>query len=303
MGKEEVYKVTLDIKGKDGAEGPGANDEEKDDTTEEEETGEHEEEEQEAAEDEEDAFAMMAGMGEEEVYKVTLDIKGKEGAECPEAVEEEEDNKVEAEETGDHEEDEAADVHDPVPESLTSNKNFEKKNKKVTKEGGKRGVEIEGAADMGGLQFFCTSVEEPVGDVDWLYESLRAMNAKSDPSEEERKGGSGHVGKMLVSINETESCAMVSYVPKKFHGQIQAESWLKDVLKLMGAPDSAFVSGNANTARASIKTDSDKGLFPLKMKDAGISLSIDYLKKRGLFPDKDDDEDDEMVFGDDDFPE
>merc|ERR1712194_98264 len=30
-----------------------------------------------------------------------------------------------------------------------------KKLKKVIKEGGKRGVEIEGAADMGGLQFFC----------------------------------------------------------------------------------------------------------------------------------------------------
>merc|ERR1719276_585437 len=33
--------------------------------------------------------------------------------------------------------------------------------KKVIKEGGKRGVEIEGAADMGGLQFFCCSVDEP----------------------------------------------------------------------------------------------------------------------------------------------
>lgn len=31
--------------------------------------------------------------------------------------------------------------------------------KKVIKEGGKRGVEIEGAADLGGLQFFCTVVK------------------------------------------------------------------------------------------------------------------------------------------------
>ena len=71
--------------------------------------------------------------------------------------------------------------------------------KKVVKEGGKRGVEIEGAADMGGLQFFCTTVDEPGGDVDWLYETVRAMNAKSDPTEEERKGGSGHIGKMVIS--------------------------------------------------------------------------------------------------------
>jgi len=214
-----------------------------------------------------------------------------------------EDKKKDDEDEDDKGGDDDDDVHDPIPESLSSNKNFEKKNKKVSKEGGKRGVEIEGAADMGGLQFFCTSVDEPAGDVDWLYESLRAMNAKSDPSEEERKGGSGHVGKMLLSINETETCAMVSYVPKKFHGQIKADSWLKDVLGLMGAPASSFVAGNANTAKALIKTDSDKGLFPLKLKDSGISLSIDYLKKRGLFPDKDDEDDDEMVFGDDDFPE
>lgn len=31
----------------------------------------------------------------------------------------------------------------------------------MIKEGGKRGVEIEGAADMGGLMFFCTSVDQP----------------------------------------------------------------------------------------------------------------------------------------------
>merc|ERR1712238_101210 len=71
-----------------------------------------------------------------------------------------------------------------------------KKLKKVLKEGGKRGVEIEGAADMGGLQFFCTSVDEPEGDVELLQESVRAMNVISDPTEEERKGGSGNIGKM-----------------------------------------------------------------------------------------------------------
>merc|ERR1712226_1519104 len=71
--------------------------------------------------------------------------------------------------------------------------------KKVLKEGGKRGVEIEGAADMGGLQFFCTSVDEPEGDLELLSKCVEAMNAKSDPTEEERKGGSGHIGKIVFS--------------------------------------------------------------------------------------------------------
>merc|ERR1712037_633924 len=61
--------------------------------------------------------------------------------------------------------------------------------KRVIKEGGKRGVEIEGAADMGGLQFFCTSVDEPQGELELMDECMTAMNAKSDPTEEERKGG------------------------------------------------------------------------------------------------------------------
>merc|ERR1712194_262271 len=84
--------------------------------------------------------------------------------------------------------------------------------KKVIKEGGKRGVEIEGAADMGGLQFFCTSMDLPSGDLDLLTESMKAMNEKSDPTQEERKGGSGHIGKMIFSAG-TEQLAVVAYVP------------------------------------------------------------------------------------------
>merc|ERR1712118_163617 len=71
--------------------------------------------------------------------------------------------------------------------------------KKCIKEGGKRGVEIEGAADMGGLQFFCCAVDLPEGDLELTTECMNAMNAKSDPTEEERKGGSGHIGKMIFS--------------------------------------------------------------------------------------------------------
>merc|ERR1719240_1012314 len=86
---------------------------------------------------------------------------------------------------------------DKTPEELE--REWKAKLKKVVKEGGKRGVEIEGAADMGGLQFFCTSVDEPDGDMEMMMECMNAMNAKSDPKDEERKGGSGHIGKMIFS--------------------------------------------------------------------------------------------------------
>lgn len=43
------------------------------------------------------------------------------------------------------------------------------------------------------------------------------------------------------------------------------------------------------------------GKFPIKLRDEGIAASISFLKAKGVFPEDDDDED-EMCFGDDDFP-
>merc|ERR1712113_189486 len=96
-------------------------------------------------------------------------------------------------------------------------------------EGGKRGVEIEGAADMGGLQFFCTSVDLPEGDLEMLKVSVDAMNEKSDPAEEERKGGSGHIGKMIFSAG-VDQLAIVAYVPVSKQGELSCSEWLKTVL-------------------------------------------------------------------------
>merc|ERR1712054_740891 len=84
-----------------------------------------------------------------------------------------------------------------TPEELA--KMAEKKLKAVTKEGGKKGVEIEGACDMGGMAFFCTQLDEPDGDMDLLEKGFAAMNAEPDPTEEERRGGAGKVGKVVFS--------------------------------------------------------------------------------------------------------
>merc|ERR1712166_1199310 len=108
-----------------------------------------------------------------------------------------------------------------------------KKLKKVIKEGGKRGVEIEGAADMGGLQFFSTSVDEPEGDLDLLVESMKAMNNQPIPGDEERKGCSGHIGKMIFSAG-VDQLAIVSYVPKEEQGNLNCKEWLEAVLANFG---------------------------------------------------------------------
>merc|ERR1712093_696350 len=175
--------------------------------------------------------------------------------------------------------------------------------------------EIEGAADMGGLQFFITSLEEPASDMDMLVESMRAMNAESDPSEEERKGGSGKIGKTIFSMTD-DKLNVVAYVPEEHTVKCNAVEWLQNTVceilkggKVENASESAkelvtSAAGKESTfAMASIEKDGEKALFPLKMKDACINAGYAYLKERGLFPDGDDsDDEDDYVFGDDDFP-
>merc|ERR1712151_214600 len=169
--------------------------------------------------------------------------------------------------------------------------------KKVKKEGGKRGVEIEGAADMGGLQFFCSSVDLPDGDIELVVESVKAMNAKSDPAEEERKGGSGHIGKMIFSAG-TEQLAIVAYVPEAKQGECSCAEWLKVVLDSQGG---VIKSEGKDVSTGFVKANADKGVFPLKIREPMILEANNFLRKKGLFP-EDNDDDDEMVFGDDDFP-
>lgn len=201
-------------------------------------------------------------------------------------------------------EEEEVDVIVPGPEVDTS-KLHEKKLKALIKEGGKKGIEIEGAADMGGLQFFCTSVDLPAGNLDYTVASMSAMNAKSDPTEEERKGGAGKIGKMLLSMDD-ENLAVLMYVPSDKTAELSAKDWCESVCSLSGAkmPEIKTWEGvdEKSWAGAVLKRDSDKGVFTIKMRDPCITNAYTFLKKKGLFPDGDDDSDDDFVFGDDDFP-
>jgi len=185
----------------------------------------------------------------------------------------------------------------------------EKKLKTIVKEGGTRGVEIEGAADMGGLQFFCTMIEKPDGDLDLLVESMKAMNAISDPSEEERKGGAGKIGKMIFSMSSDEKkFSVVSYVPKNKADECSAFEWLSEVMNnLAGSKGVKLINTfdgieSKFWAAVCVEFNSEEDMFPIKMRDPAISHAYNFLKKKGLFPDEDSDDEDDYVFGDDDFP-
>jgi phenylpyruvate tautomerase PptA (4-oxalocrotonate tautomerase family) len=187
-------------------------------------------------------------------------------------------------------------------------KNAEKLLKAVIKEGGKKGVEIEGASDMGGLDFFCTTIESPEGDQSLLLTAMKAMNADPDPEAEDRKGCSGHVGKMIFSAGPKQ-LAMVAYVPKpesnKSASKVDVVAWMETVAKAVGgkvtnkkAPAESPHGGHV--AEAMVESDPDKGKFAIKDKDTAMAAAFDFLRKNGAFPEDDGDDSDDMVFGDDD---
>ncbi|CAD7927950.1 unnamed protein product [Amoebophrya sp. A25] len=190
----------------------------------------------------------------------------------------------------------------PCPERLQTEK-LEKKMKKVLKEGGKRGVEIEGAADMGGLKYFCTKVLEPAGDLDMLVESVKAMNAKCDPSEEERKGGSGNIGKTVLSMADDDNLCICCYVPEMEQSDCNAKDWLFAIVERLGAKSANLREDSSSFyAQICISNDGEKGIFAIKMRDYVIQHANAWLREKGLLPDVEDESDDDMVFGDDDFP-
>jgi len=203
-------------------------------------------------------------------------------------------------------------------------KEAEKLRAKIIKEGGKKGVEIEGASDMGGLDFFCTTMELPEGNLDLLELSMLAMNAEPDPEAEDRKGCSGHIGKMIYSAG-VEQLAIVAYVPdnefNKSAEKVDVAAWMDDVCAKVGGevvkkafevvsliPDKK--TGNIETGTlgkirgkvvcAIAKSDPEKGKFALKDKDSAMAAAFAFLRSKGAFPEDNGDDSDEMIFGDDD---
>merc|ERR1712048_824546 len=123
------------------------------------------------------------------------------------------------------------------------------------------------------------------------------MNAEPDPSAEERKGCSGHIGKMIFSAG-TQQLGVVAYVPKDRQEALVGEEWLSSVLENFGGE---VVTKGKDICSGFVKANSDKGVFPLKIREPMILEANNYLRKKGLFP-EDNEDSDEMVFGDDDFP-
>ena len=135
-----------------------------------------------------------------------------------------------------------------------------------------------------------------------------AMNAEPDPEAEDRKGCSGHVGKMIFSAG-VEQLAIVAYVPADEHNKsaskVDIQKWIDEVCKATGAtvtkpPAAANSPKGGKFATAVCKSDPSAGKFAIKDKDTAMAAAFQFLRSVGAFPEDDGDDSDDMIFGDDD---
>jgi len=174
--------------------------------------------------------------------------------------------------------------------------------KTVEKEGGKKGVEIAGAADLGGLEFFCCNMMLVGGSVDMLKLSMAAMNKESDPSEEEMKGGSGHVGKMIFSATaedaEKPGVAFVAYVPEILKEKVNVQEWAEDIVAKF-PPTAEITESTATVVSGFVASAPDNSRFLLKDKDNLLPAARDFLKSKNAIPQVEQDSDDDMEWAND----
>jgi hypothetical protein len=165
----------------------------------------------------------------------------------------------------------------------------DKVKKAAIKEGGKKGVDMAGMSDLGGVKFFNLAVETPEGDIDVLELVLQGMNAEVDEAAEERKGGSGHLGKMLLSAGNTK-VAFICHVPKALQEAttgFSIKEWAEAVAK---AGNAQITEETEELIKIVGEGDSTKELFPLKMRDAAQAAGFAYIKSKGLIPEDDSDD-------------
>lgn len=148
----------------------------------------------------------------------------------------------------------------PAPTKVDKEK--EKAIKAALKEGGKKGQDLCGMSTFG-VHFFCAAMETPQGDMEMMRYVMEGMNKEVDPEAEERKGGAGDLGKLLLSASD-DKLIMMCHFPKEVqnHGATLQE-WMEAVCAPSKAP---FTVESEFMAIAEIAGNPDEGLFPLKMR-------------------------------------
>jgi len=121
----------------------------------------------------------------------------------------------------------------------------------------------------------------------FLEKVLDAMNAPVDDAAEERKGGAGDLGKLLISAND-DKLVIICHTPQEVVEKATAKDWMAAVIKATGVK---IISETPNLIKAEVDNDPDKDVFVFKRRDQGVSASVEFLRSRQLLPADDSDDD------------
>lgn len=175
----------------------------------------------------------------------------------------------------------------------------EKKLKAALKEGGKKGQDIAGLSEMGGVRFFHVSLDSPEGNWGLMDKCFEGFNKKVDPEAEDRKGGAGNIAKTLFSYKDN-TLIFLTHVPTELQEKAQIQEWFDIILKVTGGKQ-VGKSDDGTVLKGEVICDPDKGQYAIKVRDDAIQQGYGWLTNKQLV--LVDESDDDFVYGDDDFPD
>lgn len=170
----------------------------------------------------------------------------------------------------------------------------EKQIKAAVKEGGKKGQDLAGMSDMGGVKFFSVAVDSALGQWQLMDSIMEGMNKEVDPSADDRKGGAGHIGKCLMFADD-KILLIISHMPKDLEAQVTQKEWFSNITDSVGAKtvgEPVVLPNDGGTImKAQLDADPDKELFPLKLRDTAIARSFEFLVSKGVVRPEESDDD------------
>ncbi|KNC84392.1 hypothetical protein SARC_03385 [Sphaeroforma arctica JP610] len=151
--------------------------------------------------------------------------------------------------------------------------------KACIKEGGKKGQDLCGMADLGSINFFNVVIDAAEGRDDYLDECMKGANMEVDAEAEDRKGGAHGLGKLFYSAG-TDRLAFLCHVPAALSKEkdVTKEDWLNAVLASVDGKVTETISDEL--IRGEALKEGEK--FPLKMRDTAINAGFAFLREKGL---------------------
>ena len=149
--------------------------------------------------------------------------------------------------------------------------------KKAIKAGAKKGKDMLGIHETGGMAFFVAHVPECQGDLEMLETATEAAATAAAPTE---------LAMCLVS-NSKEALVMSCVVPASGAESLGANEWLATATAGLGGE---IVKRTATTLLYRAPANTEANLFPHKMQDTAMARSFELLRSKKLMVDEDDGE-------------